>query len=1197
MSSEFNSNGDSAQVSGIHDAAAAFVSGWMYVNQNGQMCGPYIQQQLYEGISSGFLPGELPIYPIVNGNLLNAVPLSYFNQFPDHVATGFVYLNAKESTNDAHGSIPSNSDADESFPLTGDDESSWLFEDGEGKRQGPHSLNELYSWRQYGYMRDSVMVYHTENKFKPLNLASLLNTWRKVRIRAVTTYDDNGEGTGLALNLVSEISDEVCSQLHSGIMKTARKVLLDEIVMSIVSDSLAMKRTQKNPKIVPVIESVKSVSLDGRVLDTHMPKKNEWQPENPAEKDHAIWDEVEVEHTVDSEICYGGDTMKPPPSMKSIGSFENFCAAHTVVSRTLFYSCLEVMWNAICYDPVADYTSSWRRKRRWYDPGYVARQRFHKEFSQPIEKLPADSLVHKQDSSSSEVDCPPGFGPERISADIEAKSPSVSQHSEREESSNKILSSHNTSYDEMGAILEYAMNDLHSSSKLSLEHHFEILVDEEVKKVIDFPQNGPINDVILLKPCPLSHTYVHVRTYNRLCAHQFFRKKTFSWCFVLFFLDMYVLCNHILICITKSWQVAFCSSPTWSDDHLGSAQSKKHPLHQTVALSHEVIMENVPKVAFQKLLIHSDDPTNIEVDELCPCLSEEDRVINGPLDISRVQFLNLPVHLENASNVAVSDELQPPKSEELTEHCALSPISQVNASKVDEHTRRTSLQVALMISRLRIYDSVMRTWRPSYSNDFIEKAITVACSLRSHELGNNGSADCMDIEKSYGAGRFSEATLLTGKYVYSRRSKLGCKKSEPFFKALIKGEDRHPKLAPTKSKKSRTHKKVVQAAQVDTIVPNLEKKASKPDTTVPHLEKKGSKPDTTASVRRVKGSARHIRRQASDIVISPLQDLSGKKTENPSLSTKDHYNLEQITSASKVPKSNKLSKLKRKSLNNHSQHSRPGKVQKLANGTPKEAMPKQVDGHQTKRIKTRTLRPCPQSDGCARTSINGWEWRKWASEASPAERAHVRGNHIRSLYISSECNGNHSSSVKGLSARTNRAKLRNLLAAAEGADLLKATQLKARKKRLCFQRSKIHDWGLVALEPIEAEDFVIEYVGELIRRSISDIRERQYEKMGIGSSYLFRLDDGYVVDATKRGGIARFINHSCEVISVEGQKKIFIYSKRHITTGEELTYNYKFPLEEKKIPCNCGSKRCYLFDVKACLTCLIYHCSQGAVAH
>lgn len=45
--------------------------------------------------------------------------------------------------------------------------------------------------------------------------------------------------------------------------------------------------------------------------------------------------------------------------------------------------------------------------------------------------------------------------------------------------------------------------------------------------------------------------------------------------------------------------------------------------------------------------------------------------------------------------------------------------------------------------------------------------------------------------------------------------------------------------------------------------------------------------------------------------------------------------------------------------------------------------------------------------------------------------------------------------------------------------------LQARKKRLRFQRSKIHDWGLVALEPIEAEDFVIEYVGELIRPQVN----------------------------------------------------------------------------------------------------------------
>ncbi|TQE10260.1 hypothetical protein C1H46_004099 [Malus baccata] len=97
-------------------------------------------------------------------------------------------------------------------------------------------------------------------------------------------------------------------------------------------------------------------------------------------------------------------------------------------------------------------------------------------------------------------------------------------------------------------------------------------------------------------------------------------------------------------------------------------------------------------------------------------------------------------------------------------------------------------------------------------------------------------------------------------------------------------------------------------------------------------------------------------------------------------------------------------------------------------------------------------------------------------------------------------------------------------------------------------------------------------------KHISDIHERHYEKIGIGSSYI-------MVDATKHGGVARFINQSCEpncytkvisvdtkVISVDGHKRIFIYAKRHIAVGEEITYNYKFPLEEKKIPCNCGSK-------------------------
>ena len=41
-------------------------------------------------------------------------------------------------------------------------------------------------------------------------------------------------------------------------------------------------------------------------------------------------------------------------------------------------------------------------------------------------------------------------------------------------------------------------------------------------------------------------------------------------------------------------------------------------------------------------------------------------------------------------------------------------------------------------------------------------------------------------------------------------------------------------------------------------------------------------------------------------------------------------------------------------------------------------------------------------------------------------------------------------------------------------DLIKYNQLKSRKKRLKFERSTIHEWGLFALEPITSDDMVIE---------------------------------------------------------------------------------------------------------------------------
>ena len=83
----------------------------------------------------------------------------------------------------------------------------------------------------------------------------------------------------------------------------------------------------------------------------------------------------------------------------------------------------------------------------------------------------------------------------------------------------------------------------------------------------------------------------------------------------------------------------------------------------------------------------------------------------------------------------------------------------------------------------------------------------------------------------------------------------------------------------------------------------------------------------------------------------------------------------------------------------------------------------------------------------------------------------------------------------------------------------KFNQLQTRKKHLRFARSPIHDWGLYAMERISRGEMVIEYVGEIIRAQVADKREKAYERQGIGSSYLFRIDEDLVVDATKKGNL------------------------------------------------------------------------------
>ncbi|KAI9985060.1 hypothetical protein PInf_004368 [Phytophthora infestans] len=136
-------------------------------------------------------------------------------------------------------------------------------------------------------------------------------------------------------------------------------------------------------------------------------------------------------------------------------------------------------------------------------------------------------------------------------------------------------------------------------------------------------------------------------------------------------------------------------------------------------------------------------------------------------------------------------------------------------------------------------------------------------------------------------------------------------------------------------------------------------------------------------------------------------------------------------------------------------------------------------------------------------------------------------------------------------------------------------------ERMLVRKSSIHGYGLFLKEPVSDGQMIVEYQGQMINQTIADERERRYEEQGVGSCYMFRLDEKTIIDATRCGNLARFINHSCDpkafarIVAVEGgEKKIVIFAKRAIAVGDEVTYDYKFPIEDEAIRCDCNAPNC-----------------------
>jgi SET domain-containing protein len=139
-----------------------------------------------------------------------------------------------------------------------------------------------------------------------------------------------------------------------------------------------------------------------------------------------------------------------------------------------------------------------------------------------------------------------------------------------------------------------------------------------------------------------------------------------------------------------------------------------------------------------------------------------------------------------------------------------------------------------------------------------------------------------------------------------------------------------------------------------------------------------------------------------------------------------------------------------------------------------------------------------------------------------------------------------------------------------------------RRRRISVRNSPIHGRGVFALKRIPKGTRIIEYKGMLITDKEAD---RRYSRIQAHSPHtmLLSVDDGLVIDATRKGNSARWINHSCAPnCEIEEERhRIFIESRRDISAGEELTYDYNLQIGEKHTKtakrehaCFCGSRRC-----------------------